>query len=940
MLLLARCLLPFGSTACEIAHFRLFAPTCHFAPLFRDAPDGNVGKTIDSTRRDAGAANQGFRLLLSFPIATRAMPSGPAGGTPGGPPGSSQSVTQSILAYPTTQQGRVVIAALASCTITAASIFSYQAGVRLARRRKLAKDVDSATHRDQDVHERKLHFGSSQAGGGGGGDANAGHEVESSVDGGTPRYLNRLSSLAPAKGNKQGAASPSPLRRENSRQSLGRSSTLARGGAASTQYDDSLMREQLARNFAFLGDDAMKNLKEAFVIVVGLGGVGSHTALSLIRSGVGHVRLIDFDQVSLSSLNRHAVATLEDVGRPKVVVCQEHFRGIAPWVHIQAWVEIFNESEASRLFSPFRVPGATFGSSTKEIPPTYVVDCIDNLNTKVGLLAYCHENGIKVISSMGASAKCDPTRICIGDLTATEEDPLAKSVRRRLRERGIPEAPPKESAQPQGPQKQQQKKGGQRGGARRGGGSGGRPQDGTQTPPRLHDKDPLSTNVTPRPSSSRSFPTPSEKAKEQGEFRRPEPPSRDAGHRLSRASSASSFGSGDGVFYTPQGTPKEEERDWDKGNEPDELKLDEKIREVKEDADSGADADADSAKSNAASRPSMKHHSSSGLEILDASPMTEKDAAPFSIESTPGFAPTRQSDGEAGEQAEQQPQESSIWKRESARRVSEGPDSEPHRSQSQQSRRVQVQSSPITPPAADESDAAPAPTPPKPWTSSNPRYLIPCIFSTEKPAVDLLPLDEAELAKDGGVEMLRALEDGNEWRVRVLPVLGPIPAIFGLSIATYIICDVSGRSDLMEPLQSKIKRRTAERTQKELEAAERLYPSPGSTWSKEKQKNPHSAKGRNVPFLLDDILYLCHEVFHARSVVPPFTSLTGGCLLRWDSTLPLSFHNVALFTREEAKVHTEEVLKKGKSPFGVWGADAAEMWRKRMEEERWYSRFR
>lgn len=857
----------------------------------------------------------------------------PDAGGPSSGSSSSASITQTLLTYPSTQQGRVVIAALASCTVTAASIFSYQAGVRAARRRKLAKDVDKATHRDQDVQERKSHLHHHQQ--------QDSTETES-VDGGTPRYLSRLSRL----GNTNNLSSPrsngnlrasvdSPLRRENSRQSVTTAKTSSREDHPTTSYDDSLIREQLARNFAFLGDDAMKNLKDAFVIVVGLGGVGSHTALSLIRSGVGHVRLIDFDQVSLSSLNRHAVATLDDVGRPKVVVCQEHFKAIAPWVHIQAWVEIFNESDAARLFSPFRVPGKTFGSSSgKEIPPTYVVDCIDNLNTKVGLLAYCHNDGIKIFSSMGASAKCDPTRICIGDLTATEEDPLAKSVRRRLRERGIPQVPPKEPAQPQKPPKQKKQ-----------------PQPGTwkQRPDKRNDK--AGTSTPPRKEADtsddavHSTPRPAN----QNQFRKPSPPPPREQRRLSRASSASSFGSGEGVFYTPQGTPKEEERDWN-GDRPDELELDQKIEEAAQ-RDEEERQESHPGESHPPSpsgslqvpphRPTMSHHSSSGLEVLDASPIQEKSAPPFSIESTPGFAPTSAEDAEA-DVSNSTDRPGQIWKRESSRRRSEGPQAEAHQSNN---RRPRLDTPEELSPAEEENEilapAKPVASPaPAPWTSSNPQYLIPCIFSTEKPAVDLLPLDEAELAKDGGVEMLRALEDGNEWRVRVLPVLGPIPAIFGLSIATYIICDVSGRSDLMEPLQSKMKRRTAERTQKELEASERQYPSPGSNWSASKQSNPHSSKGRNSPFLLDDILYLCHEVFHSRSVVPPFVALSGGCLLRWDSTLPLSFSNVALFSREEAKKHVEEVLKRGRSPVEVWGEDAAEMWRRRMKEERWYSRFR
>lgn len=218
--------------------------------------------------------------------------------------------------------------------------------------------------------------------------------------------------------------------------------------------------------------------------------------------------------------------------------------------------------------------------------------------------------------------------------------------------------------------------------------------------------------------------------------------------------------------------------------------------------------------------------------------------------------------------------------------------------------------------------------------------------------------------------MLRALEDGNDWRVRTLPVLGPLPAIFGLSIAAYVLCDVGGREELMmEPLAGKVKRKSAERALKELEGVERMCPSPASTSSTGTSDKKGAAKGstlkrgtssnsiasaasagtsvtrapgRSVPFLLDDVFYLIVEVFHSRSVVPPFHSISAAsaCLLRWDSTLPLSFGNVALFTKEQAKVHTDEVLKRGRSPVEVWGEEARRMWGKRMDEERWYARFR
>lgn len=191
-----------------------------------------------------------------------------------------------------------------------------------------------------------------------------------------------------------------------------------------TKYDDNLFREQLARNYAFLGEEGMEKIKNQYVVVVGAGGVGSWVVTMLLRSGVQKIRIIDFDQVSLSSLNRHSCATLKDVGTPKVLCLKNHMLEVAPWCEIDAINELWELKDAERLlFSNGR--------------PDLVVDCIDNIDTKVDLLAFLHENNIDMISSMGASAKSDPTRINVGDISVTEEDPLARSVRRRLKMKGI-----------------------------------------------------------------------------------------------------------------------------------------------------------------------------------------------------------------------------------------------------------------------------------------------------------------------------------------------------------------------------------------------------------------------------------------------------------------------------------------------------------------------
>ena len=192
-----------------------------------------------------------------------------------------------------------------------------------------------------------------------------------------------------------------------------------------------LILEQLARNRVFLTDDGLAKLRDAFVVVVGCGGVGSHATSALARSGVSKLRLIDFDQVTLSSLNRHAVATLADVGTPKVHCIRRRLEQVTPWTHFDCRNELFSESNASVQLAPLN------GQA-----PTFVIDAIDNIDSKVALLAYCKKNGIPVISSMGAGCKSDPTRIFVGDISVSTDDPLSKSTRRRLRALGVKDGIP------------------------------------------------------------------------------------------------------------------------------------------------------------------------------------------------------------------------------------------------------------------------------------------------------------------------------------------------------------------------------------------------------------------------------------------------------------------------------------------------------------------
>ncbi|OMJ10816.1 tRNA threonylcarbamoyladenosine dehydratase [Smittium culicis] len=112
-----------------------------------------------------------------------------------------------------------------------------------------------------------------------------------------------------------------------------------------------LFAEQLSRNCSFFGADNLECIKSSFVVVVGAGGVGSWAALMLIRSGVQRIRLIDFDQVTLSSLNRHAVAIRSDVGMSKVEAMRKRFLEIVPHIKIDTRVELFSKDNQEELLS-------------------------------------------------------------------------------------------------------------------------------------------------------------------------------------------------------------------------------------------------------------------------------------------------------------------------------------------------------------------------------------------------------------------------------------------------------------------------------------------------------------------------------------------------------------------------------------------------------------
>eukprot|EP00392_Amoebophrya_sp_AT5.2_P000850 g852.t1 len=217
--------------------------------------------------------------------------------------------------------------------------------------------------------------------------------------------------------------------------------TSSAASAAQHQLSLDAKREILTRNYQFFGDRDQASIEGAYVIVVGVGGVGSHAATALARSGVGKLRLIDFDQVSASSLNRHACSQYADIGSEKVFVVKESLQKVAPFCKIDVKQALFSMDRAEELLlSEFTWcqgwgdygAAPEVGDNNKR-KPDFVIDCIDNLPTKCDLIQFCSAHSIPIISSGGMAAKADPTKLRVASLTDTVECELAKRVRQELR---------------------------------------------------------------------------------------------------------------------------------------------------------------------------------------------------------------------------------------------------------------------------------------------------------------------------------------------------------------------------------------------------------------------------------------------------------------------------------------------------------------------------
>ena len=182
-----------------------------------------------------------------------------------------------------------------------------------------------------------------------------------------------------------------------------------------------------------LGEDKMRRLQEAHVLIVGVGGVGAYAAEMLCRAGVGEMTIVDADTVQPTNINRQLPATHSTIGRPKVEVLAERFRDINPDIRLHALPMYLKEEEVASLLDGTLNCQLSIANCQFNI----IVDAIDTIAPKCALIAEAMHRGIPIVSSMGAGAKSDITQIRFADLWDTYHCGLAKAVRTRLKKAGI-----------------------------------------------------------------------------------------------------------------------------------------------------------------------------------------------------------------------------------------------------------------------------------------------------------------------------------------------------------------------------------------------------------------------------------------------------------------------------------------------------------------------
>ncbi len=181
-------------------------------------------------------------------------------------------------------------------------------------------------------------------------------------------------------------------------------------------------RSRFSRTELLVGREGTEKLAASTVAVFGVGGVGSYAAESLARAGVGHLVLIDHDIIAESNINRQIHALDTTVGRKKTQVMKERILSVNPEARVDTIEEFYTPEEADRFFS---------------VPYDYVVDAIDTVTGKIDLVLQCRDREIPIVSSMGAGNKLHPELFELADIYETSVDPLARVMRKKLKEHRV-----------------------------------------------------------------------------------------------------------------------------------------------------------------------------------------------------------------------------------------------------------------------------------------------------------------------------------------------------------------------------------------------------------------------------------------------------------------------------------------------------------------------
>ncbi len=174
------------------------------------------------------------------------------------------------------------------------------------------------------------------------------------------------------------------------------------------------------RTISLIGTENIKKIEQKHILIVGIGGVGGTALEALIRSGIRNITIIDSDNFDESNINRHILATTLNLGEKKTKIAKKRMLEINPNINIQELDIFLNKENMNRLEKY-----------------DYIIDACDTITTKIELIKYALKNNLKIISCLGTGKKLDPTKLEITTLNKTYNDPLAKVMRKLLKEENI-----------------------------------------------------------------------------------------------------------------------------------------------------------------------------------------------------------------------------------------------------------------------------------------------------------------------------------------------------------------------------------------------------------------------------------------------------------------------------------------------------------------------